>query len=236
MNHTTLILLSGLDGTGRLFKPLLEILPPNLKPLVIPYPANKSLGYNELLEHVSEKIPTNDPFILLAESFSGPLAVELAATRPPNLKALILCASFVTSPAPKYFSWLSFIINNQLFRLRPPQPIIRYLLLGKDAPASLIDELLHTLQSVSPEVLSNRVRSVLNVDVRGALAKCRVPILYLAAKHDKLVSKRNLAEIKSLAPNMESVIIDAPHLLLQREPEKALHAIDDFLRRTLRDI
>ncbi|HYJ47897.1 MAG TPA: alpha/beta hydrolase, partial [Pyrinomonadaceae bacterium] len=213
MNQTTLVLLSGLDGTGRLFKPLLEILPPDLRPLVIPYPANKSLGHDELFQYVREQIPSDDPFILLAESFSGSLAVELAATRPPNLKALILCASFVTSPAPKSFGLLRFIINGQLFRLRPPRTLVRYLLLGKDAPPGLINELLNTLQSVSPEVLSNRVRSVLNVDVRGALEKCRVPILYLAAKHDKLVGKRNLAEIKSLAPDLDSVIIDAPHLL-----------------------
>jgi sigma-B regulation protein RsbQ len=236
MSQTTLVLLSGLDGTGHLFKPLLEGLPSYLKPLTISYPANKFLSYGELLQYVLEKIPANNPFVILAESFSGPLAVELAATHPPNLKALILCASFVTNPAPMSFSWLRFILNTKLFRLRPPQIFVRYFLLGRDAPSNLVNALLNVTQSVSPEVLSGRVQSVLNVDARSALRECRAPILYLAAKHDKLVSERNLAEIKSFAPKTESVIIDAPHLLLQREPEKAVKAIDKFLRRTLRAI
>ena len=236
MSRITLVLLPGLDGTGRLFNPLLGVLPSSLQPLVIPYPGHKFLGHDELLQYVEAKIPTDQPFVLLAESFSGSVAVELAATHPPHLKALILCASFATNPLPASFAWLRLILNAQLFRLRPPQFLVRHFLLGRDAPSDLVNTFLDVLRSVSREVLSSRMRSVINVDVRGSLRECRVPILYLAAKHDKLVGERNLTEIKSLAPNIEAVTIDAPHLLLQREPAKAMKAINDFLHQILRDI
>ncbi len=80
------VLLPGFDGIGWLFEPLVGVLPSYLKPLVIAYPVDKSLGYIELLLHARGKIPTEEPFVLLAESFSGALAVRLAATNPSNPK------------------------------------------------------------------------------------------------------------------------------------------------------
>jgi hypothetical protein len=43
-------------------------------------------------------------------------------------------------------------------------------------------------------------------------------------------------EIKSLVSNVETITVDAPHFLLQREPEAAMEAIDNFLHRVVRDI
>jgi hypothetical protein len=43
-----IVLLSGLDGTGRLFKSLVDALPPHLKPLVISYPTAVTYSYAEL--------------------------------------------------------------------------------------------------------------------------------------------------------------------------------------------
>jgi pimeloyl-ACP methyl ester carboxylesterase len=183
------------------------------------------------LIYVRGQIPTDKPFVLLAESFSGPVAVEFAATHPSNLEALILCASFVTNPAPTFFRPLSFLFNALFFKLRPPQFMVRHFLLGQRASSYLVNTFWEALRSVSPEVLASRLQSVLNVDARDALRECRVPILYLAAKRDKLVGEGNLAEIKSLASNVEAQTIDAPHFLLQSEPNEAMKAIDNFLRR-----
>jgi len=35
--------------------------------------------------------------VILAESFSAPIAIRLAAEAPPNLKALVICAGFIES-------------------------------------------------------------------------------------------------------------------------------------------
>ncbi len=43
-----LVLLPGLDGTGELFRPFIEILPKDINALVISYPGNIKLSYEEL--------------------------------------------------------------------------------------------------------------------------------------------------------------------------------------------
>ncbi len=72
------ILLPGLDGTGDLFAPLLEVFPETLEPFVISYPPDQLLGYRELEEFVAAKLPADRDFAIVAESFSGPLAARLA--------------------------------------------------------------------------------------------------------------------------------------------------------------
>lgn len=90
MKPIYLVLLPGLDGTGLLFQPLIEMLPSNIKPIVVSYPPDKLLGYNELLPIVLKCLPTDKSFIVLGESFSGPLALRVASTRPDNLEGLVL--------------------------------------------------------------------------------------------------------------------------------------------------
>ena len=81
MHLRSLVLLPGLDGTGLLFQPLVECLPDAIEPVVVSYPPDQKLGYEELLPLVLERLPAA-PFVLLGESFSGPLAVMAAATAP----------------------------------------------------------------------------------------------------------------------------------------------------------
>jgi hypothetical protein len=47
-----LLLLPGMDGTGRLFGPLLRALQPTLSPVVVAYPVDQPYGYAELLPFV----------------------------------------------------------------------------------------------------------------------------------------------------------------------------------------
>jgi pimeloyl-ACP methyl ester carboxylesterase len=51
---------------------------------------DQALRYDELLPLVLEHLPTDRPFVVLGESFSGPLAIRIAAVRPPCLRALVL--------------------------------------------------------------------------------------------------------------------------------------------------
>src|SRR5262245_10326170 len=97
-----IVLLPGMDGTGDLFAPLIAQLKGAPTPLVVSYPNAEPLGYSELTALARKALPRNQPYILLGESFSGPIAVQLAAERPHGLVGLVLCASFVSSPV----SWL----------------------------------------------------------------------------------------------------------------------------------
>ena len=77
LQRPRLVLLPGLDGTGLLFEPLLRALPKEIEATVIRYPGDQRLSYDELLEFLRDQLPRDTPFILLGESFSGPLAIRL---------------------------------------------------------------------------------------------------------------------------------------------------------------
>lgn len=225
-----LVLLPGLDGTGNLFAPFIKVLPDRYSPLVIAYPTNASLTLPELVEFTHARLPENEDCVLVAESFSGPVAIELAARQPQHLKALVLCATFVSNPAPFSVDFSSFLREWQ-FAISPPKVLIKRFLVGWDAPNSLLNELLKTLRTVSPEVLASRSRSLFKINVRQAFRECRVPVLYLMAKRDKLLKRSSLKEMLELKPEMRVIEIEGPHLLIQRQPQACYEAIEHFTER-----
>ena len=74
-----LLLTPGLEGTGELLAPLVRALGDAIETKVLRYPADAPLSYAELLPRVRAELLQDEPFVLLGESFSGPLAIMLAA-------------------------------------------------------------------------------------------------------------------------------------------------------------
>jgi pimeloyl-ACP methyl ester carboxylesterase len=168
--------------------------------------------------------------VLLAESYSSPLAVQFAATNPPNLKALILCTGFVTSPVRGWRRFTASFLTSILFRLPLPAIFANYFLLGPDPPKGLLAAVRSALSTVKPAVLSARLRAILNCDARAELACISVPILYLQATQDRLIPASSLEEMQHIKPQVTVAKIPGPHLLLQREPETAAQSIANFIR------
>src|SRR5688572_3895642 len=98
---TALVVLPGLDGTATLHTKFVASVGPAFDSVtVIPYPPNEALGYVALEALVRAQLPTATPFVLLGESFSGPVALSIAADPPPNLVGLVLSTTFAKSPVP----------------------------------------------------------------------------------------------------------------------------------------
>jgi len=57
----TLVLLPGLDGTGKLFAGFAEVLRPNFPSLIVSYPTDQALGYDELEARVLAALPSVPP-------------------------------------------------------------------------------------------------------------------------------------------------------------------------------
>jgi pimeloyl-[acyl-carrier protein] methyl ester esterase len=230
MEQSHFVLLPGLDGTGQLFAPLLESLPQKFKAAVVSYPTDKLLNYQQLIPHIREVMPWHVPYTLIAESFSGPLALLFAAAQPQDLQAIVLCASFIRNPLPRLLDWARRWVNDSWFRISPPRVLLKKFLAGDDCPAPLLMGLEQAIRSVRPEVLAHRVRLLTETNVENELRSCSKPILYLSAAQDQLVGQRGLEAIRAVKPNVVSRTLDAPHLLLQRKPAEALIAIQNFLQ------
>jgi pimeloyl-ACP methyl ester carboxylesterase len=229
----TLVMLPGMDGTGRLFEPFIKGLAEGLCPVVVSYPPDRILGYAELGPVVAEAIPLSGPFVTLAESFSGPLALRLAASGHPRLVGIILVVSFVRSPIARWFAPLRWLVGSWAFRLPVAAWAIRRYLAGDDAPDELIAAIQSAVSTVNPRVLAKRVREVLSVDDRQLLPLVRVPVLSITGSLDRLVSRHIAADFGALGDLVEDVVLDGPHLVLQRQPTAAARIIDEYLRQLL---
>jgi pimeloyl-ACP methyl ester carboxylesterase len=223
----TLVLLPGMDGTGIQFEPFIHALGDDIKAQVISYPSDKPLDYNDLTVFVENSLPQHEKFLLLGESFSGPVAISVAAARPPGLVGIILCCSFVRNPLPK-LTRLKMIIDWLPVAL-PPVRILNYLLLGKFSTPALCSALQNSLAQVSSQTLKSRLKSVLSVDESVKLQKLNIPVLYFQAAYDRIIPKSAGNLIKATYPGSNLVTIAAPHLLLQTEPEAALNTIKAFI-------
>ena len=85
--------------------------------------------------------------------------------------------------------------------------------------------------SVDPAVLSGRAKAALAIDVSAEVSRAQVPMLYIRATRDALIREAIIDELRALNPRVESVEVDAPHLVLQLAPDESAAAIAAFIGR-----
>jgi pimeloyl-ACP methyl ester carboxylesterase len=227
---TRLVLLPGMDGTGLLFSDFVAALGEPVKPIAVAYPTDQVLDYVQLEAYAREYLPASEPFVLLGESFSGPLAISIAAQPPQNLLGLILCCSFARNPRPalvalRPFTWLMPALKSATLA----SPI----LFGKHSTPALRDQLSTALAQVSSIVMQARLRAVLDIDVTEPLKQVRMPILYLCATDDRSVPQSASALISSIAPQTRVVSVDGPHMLLQVAAGATASIVGDFFKQCI---
>lgn len=224
----TLVLLPGMDGTGLLFAPFVRVLPEWVRPVIVSYPENRPLDYAGHLEYVLAALPESEPYVILGESFSGPLALMAAAHNPGELRGIILSATFIDWPLalPAWIARLA--VSCGVFRLKSTQLFFR-IVLGKNASAELKSLFPKMLARLTPAVLAARARAVMTVDCHEELRSCPVPVLALISDRDRIVSRRCGELMRQVRPDIEITHFDAPHLILQLATAEALERICRFI-------
>lgn len=220
-----LILLPGLHGTIDLFARFVDNAPSGLPLRSQPLPNDIVRSYRELADWVYDRLPP-EPVVLIAESFSGPLAL-LVADRCPRVVGIVLSASFVEPPLPRFLEHVPAFLWNQ----SPPTALLSVMLTGGDR--ILADEIRRTVATVRGDVLASRAAEALSVDVRAALERYCRPLLYLRATRDRLIRARSAARLRTLKASTVVIPVDAPHMLLQCRPVEAWRHIESFIERSL---
>lgn len=231
----TLVLLPGMDGTGTLFEPFAQVLAEQcisqFTVKIVRYPPTQPMDYTELEAYVRKQLPIADPYVILGESFSGPIAIALAANSSSQLKGLILCCSFAKNPYP-YLPGVKGLIE-RLPISKIPKSVLSYFLLGPFATDALRLALFQAVAQVSPIVFRARCRAVFTVDLSETVSAITTPILYLRASLDRVVPHSSSHYISLLNSRVQPVEIEAPHLLLQTVPEEAAQLIGNFVNRII---
>ncbi|HKO93444.1 MAG TPA: alpha/beta hydrolase [Polyangiaceae bacterium] len=223
MTTAPIVLLPGLDGTGDLFARFLAAAPPGVTVKPVGLPGDRIRDYPELAEWVLERLPC-DRVVLVAESFSGPLAI-LIAEQCERVAGVVLVATFVESPLPRAFRHCPQFI----WRYSPPEFLLRRVLTGGDA--ELAAAVRRAMLTVNHSVVAARVAAALQVNIARELQKVTCPLLYLQAGQDRLVRARSGARLRAVKPDAQFVRIDGPHLLLQARPDEAWIHVSQFVNR-----
>ena len=222
-----LVLLPGLDGTGDLFAPFIAALDGN-DAEVVRYPTDRAMDYAEHEAMARAQLPQDD-FVLLAESFSGPVGISISASPPPGLRGLVLCATFASNPFPM-FKPLAGLMRMLAVPKLPSSIAARWLFPGRGTP-ELQCAFADTMRRVSRRALGGRIAAILSVDNRELLSRIAVPVLYLRANQDRVIPRAAGLAILNLRPDIALATFDAPHFLLQTEATACAAAVLDFARR-----
>jgi pimeloyl-[acyl-carrier protein] methyl ester esterase len=228
--QTKLVLLPGIDGTGKMFGPLIEQIPEGQDYQVIAYPTDKNYSYLELKEYVLAQLPADGAFYIVAESFAGPLSLMLSQSLADRLKGLVLVATFLTNPRPVLGTLTRPFIRDWMMGMKPNKLLARFFVVGFDIPDEMLVRALAFHETVPPSVVRHRLFQVFDVDVRSIYKECPVPVLHLYGKKDRLLLQGCARQMRRIRPDVPSIGIDGPHYLLQARPEQCMQHIQEFIK------
>ena len=216
------VLLPGLHGSARLFTPFILAAPEGATFRAVSYPLHGPQDYDTLAAVARAALPQNRPYVLVAESFSGPIGVRLAAEAPAGLQRLVLVATFVVSPVPRVLAKAP----NWVYELLPMRTRWPRLALGGTRRADFDEVLREELAAVTVEVFRGRTKALLGVDARAGLRRVVAPVLYVEAVRDWVVGPWAGRVVRRVLPEVEVRTVVGPHLVLQRAPAAVWSALD----------
>ena len=226
------MLLPGMDGSGELYAPLVGCITSDPKHRndaisVVRYSPRLPMNYLQLGQFAALQIPAGKS-TLIAESFSGPIAIALAAQFPDRIERVILSCTFAANPWP----WLAPLAPMLYWMPILPAPFTSFfgadVLFNDDNSEKNRALLRSALAQLSASVLRSRMQAVLTCDVRDTLKRCPQPILYLQAQQDRVIPSGAATTILGARADVRLVQIAGPHCLLQAQAETAWAAIKAF--------
>lgn len=229
MKQLQLVLLPGMDGTGKLFEPLLRILPKEIQAKAVAYPESLK-SFAQYVQFACHEVSAAGDVLLVAESFSGPIAVAVLRNPPPNLRAIVLVATFAKTPR-AFLRRLSMMVPGALIRAFAPAAIKLFCANG-NAYEQVVRCAAGVVSHLPTEMLRERLKllSELPSDLKSVLEQSSLPILILEPAHDQLVPESSFLSV-GLRSSAKVKKIAGPHFLLQCCPKECWSEIEAFLEK-----
>ena len=222
------ILLPGTDGTGAFFADLHRALD-GYDVRVVSYPQYGEQSYERLGRLILPTLPRDRDYVLIGESFGGPLAIWLAVHVARKPVKMVLGATFAASP----FGALGRAIT-PLLVIGQWLPLWTWqinLILFNNNNRQMAETIHENVKPIARTVLLDRVRSVLTCDMRGWLSQVGLPVLCLNAAKDRLLPPWLARRFEGL-PNATMVGLDLPHMIFQSDADNITRQhLLPFLRR-----
>lgn len=205
----TVVLVPGMDGTGKLFYRQVPLLARSHR--VVTYTLrNAAPTMDVLVTDLARLIDTAAPAerraIIIGESFGGALALSLALAKPEQVSGLVILNSFPYF-APQFrlriaalglsaLPWGAMGLVRRLTAFRLHSPHTR---------PEEIQRFMELTARASREGYLNRLKLLTQYDVRHRLHELRPPTLFLAADRDHLVP--SVAQARYMAARMPGSVL-----------------------------
>jgi len=219
---TELVFLPGFDGAAELRRPFLDAIAQRFATRAVSYPNRALQTLNGYARFASETSGAEARPVLIAESFSGLVAVRWAA-RDPHVAGVVLCASFARNPQ----AWLASLGASLPFAVKLGAHLLPSITLA--SPDALRRQwssgLSRTLASLEDAVVAERLRMIAEEDMTEALGALRIPVVLVQFEGDRVIGARARRELEAACPRAEILRIDGPHFALETRPAECAEAI-----------
>lgn len=217
-----LVILPGIDGTREVRAGLVSRLGRHRDVTLIDYPADAPSDYYQLYDYILPKLPEGR-FVVLGESYSGPMATLVAARLKERVQGLVLAVTFVTPPLPAPFRAITRWFGTGFL----PLAVTDWILMNSE-PGRVREAMHRAIETVPDAAIKARALAALGVDMRSALASVECPVLALEAKRDRLILGHCSRAIGEAKPGRRRVLIDGPHMILETNVEESAQVIERF--------
>jgi pimeloyl-[acyl-carrier protein] methyl ester esterase len=219
------LLLPGLDGTGKLLSRFVHKRQPSFSCEVVAYDDGFA-KLDDYINVVNARLSTQTKTVLVAESFSGPIAAHVALRYREQVAGIVFAASFVTPPHPVLLNLVRIMPTPAFSAMRAT--LIKQFCVNGVRDKTVIEEASVIVNALESAVIKRRLMLL------GSLAKLRlapidIPVLSLRGTRDRLITKTATSSIANTFPKTLSIDVDSPHFLLQTRPEQCWRHIEKFV-------
>jgi pimeloyl-ACP methyl ester carboxylesterase len=201
-----ILLIPGLDGTGRFYDSQLAALSASYRPLPWTFPPRSDFDFPDLVQELGDAT-ADEPqgsITVVGESFGGAVALHYVLAYAERVRRLALINSFSF-----YRRRFGIVLGCRL------SPMLRWygirnlknylsdrLLAAEGIPAAARRHYRKVVALIDPAVYRRRLELVRDIDLRGRLAEISIPTLIFAAGRDKIVpSVSSAAFMAARIPN-----------------------------------
>jgi len=105
---------------------------------------------------------------------------------------------------------------------------------GPNAPKDVVDHVVALAQSTSSEVWTDALPELMEMDLRHAVPRVRVPAIVLVGEHDRVTPPTGAVALTGALPEGRLVVIpDAGHIPMLETPEAVVRELRGFARAVL---
>jgi pimeloyl-[acyl-carrier protein] methyl ester esterase len=218
---TDVVLLPGLHGSTVLYDAFVALAPPWARCVPVALPTLGDQSLDGLAATLEAELKSLEGFVLLGESFSGPIATRLASRLGQKVALLVLCNPLVEMP----FALPAGLAASAASWRGMPAAAAGAVLAGGDT--ALGRAALAGIRALPKEVLEARLAAAFTATSEEMAPPLTPPLLAILGTRDRLVSPDGTRALLAGVPFATVVEIDAPHLVVQTKPAEVWDAISD---------